>query len=138
MSSPTPFELVLRVEDADIDRQGHVNNLVYLRWAQDVATAHWQSFASKEDDETLLWVVMRHEIDYMAPALLGDELRIRTWIGKAKGLTFERHTEIVRAADEQTLARARTLWCPLSTRTGRPQRISASLRAQFSALEQGA
>jgi acyl-CoA thioester hydrolase len=135
MSSPIPFQLALHVEAADIDQQGHVNNLVYLRWVQDVATAHWQSFAAEEDQFALLWVVMRHEIDYMVPALLGDELLIRTWVGKASGLTFERHTEIVRAADEQKLARARTLWCPLSTRTGRPQRISARLRAQFSAMQ---
>jgi acyl-CoA thioester hydrolase len=100
MSSPISFELVLRVEAADIDRQGHVNNLVYLRWVQDVATAHWQVLASEEDQAALIWVVLRHEIDYMIAALSGDELRIRTRLGKASGLTFERHTEIVRAADE--------------------------------------
>lgn len=136
MSSPTSFELALRVEAADIDRQGHVNNLVYLRWVQDVATAHWQVLATEEDQATLIWVVLRHEIDYMVAALSGDELRIRTRLGKANGLTFERHTEIVRAADEQLLARARTLWCPLSTRTGRPQRLSPRLRALFSNTEQ--
>ena len=136
MQSPISFELALRVEAEDIDRQGHVNNLVYLRWVQDVATAHWQVLASEEDQATLIWVVLRHEIDYMVAALRGDELLVRTRLGKASGLTFERHTDIVRAADEQKLAKARTLWCPLSTRTGRPQRLSPRLRALFSNTEQ--
>ena len=124
---------MLRAEAADIDVMGHVNNTVYLRWVQDVAIAHWQAVASEEAQREIVWVVLRHEIDYKIPALLGDEVLVQTWVGTAKGLIFERHTRIVRAADQQVLAKARTLWCPLSTRTGRPQRVSEQLRSQFSA-----
>lgn len=126
------FQLALRAEPADIDMMGHVSNIVYLRWVQDVAIAHWQTLASEQDQKETLWVVLRHEIDYKMPALLGDAVLAQTWIGKASGLTFERHTKIVRATDQQLLAQARTLWCPISTKTGRPQRISARLRDQLS------
>ncbi len=122
-----------RVEAADIDIMGHASNIIYLRWVQEVAIAHWQAVASEEAQRETLWVVLRHEIDYKTPALLGDEVVVQTWIGTATGLTFERHTKMVRASDQQVLAQARTLWCPISTRTGRPQRVSQQLRSQFSA-----
>lgn len=133
-SSPAPaiFEIAVRVSERDIDGQDHVNNVVYLRWAQDVATAHWETLAPAESLTSVGWVVLRHEIDYKAPALLGDELRVRTWVGKLEGLSFERHTEIIRAADDKLLARARTMWCPINPETGRPKRVSAEVRAAFS------
>ncbi len=125
--------MLVRVVAADIDEMEHVNNTVYLRWVQDVATSHWRSVASAEAQAAFVWVVLRHEIDYKAPALLADEVLLRTWVGEASRLTFERHTQIMRRHDEQLLAQARTLWCPISTATGRPARVSADLRAQFSA-----
>ena len=120
------------MQPTDIDELDHVNNAVYLRWIQDVATAHWQAVASAEAQASVAWVVLRHEIDYKTPALAGDEVLLRTWVGEATRLTFERHTEIQRKRDLQLLSKARTLWCPISTRTGRPIRVTAELRAQFS------
>ena len=46
--SSTPFEMTVSVMPEDIDEQNHVNNTVYLRWVQEVATAHWQAIASSE------------------------------------------------------------------------------------------
>lgn len=125
--------MTVPVLPADIDGQNHVNNTVYLRWIQDVATAHWQSLASAEAQAAIGWVVLRHEIDYRSPASLGDEILLRTWVGKASRLKFERFTEIRRKIDnKQLLAEARTLWVPVDVRTGKPMRVSADLRAQFS------
>jgi acyl-CoA thioester hydrolase len=76
--------------------------------------------------------VLRHEIDYKTPATLRDEIALRTWVGKATRLTFERFTEIRRKDDGQLLSKARTLWCPINARTGRPMRVSEEVRAQFS------
>jgi acyl-CoA thioester hydrolase len=146
--------MTVPVLPADIDEQNHVNNTVYLRWIQDVATAHWKSLASAEAQAAIGWVVLRHEIDYRSPASLGDEILLRTWVGKASRLKFERFTEIRRksgrsdtessggdidlpqdgfaVANKQLLAEARTLWVPVDVRTGKPMRVSAELRAQFS------
>jgi acyl-CoA thioester hydrolase len=129
--SPTSYEISLQVQEHDIDRQGHVNNVVYLQWVQDVAIEHWVSIASPEEQAEVIWVVLRHEIDYKAASRLGDEILVRTWFGKSQGLTFERLTEITRA-DGQLLAKARTLWCPTNPQTGRPTRISSQIRALFS------
>ena len=127
-----PFEMTVSVLPDDIDEQNHVNNTVYLRWVQDVATAHWRAVASLAAQENIAWVVLRHEVDYKAPAILDDEIVLRTWVGKATRLTFERFTEIRRNRDGWLLSKARTLWCPINAHTGRPMRVSAEVRAQFS------
>lgn len=126
------YEQTLRVQSSDLDELAHVNNVVYLRWVQDIATAHWLALAPADARESVAWVARRHEIDYLAPAVLDDELILRTWVGEAQGLTFERFTEI-RRADGHVLARARTLWVPVDRATGRPRRVSADVRALFSA-----
>jgi acyl-CoA thioester hydrolase len=127
-----PFEMTVFVLPGDIDEQNHVNNTVYLRWVQDIATAHWQAVASPEVQERIGWVVLRHEIDYKSPAGVGDKILLRTWVGKATRLTFERFTEIRRNGEEQLLSNARTLWCPVNAQTGRPTRVPPEVRAQFS------
>ena len=146
--------MTVPVLSTDIDEQKHVNNTVYLRWVQDVATAHWKSIASVEAQAAIGWVVLRHEIDYRLPASLADEIVLRTWVGQASRLKFERFTEIRRksgrsdaessggdidppkdgfsVANMQLLAEGRTLWVPIDVRTGKPTRVSAELRAQFS------
>jgi acyl-CoA thioester hydrolase len=126
------FEMTVPVLPGDIDEQKHVNNTVYLWWVQDVATAHWRALASPEAQEAIGWVVLRHEIDYKAPACLGDEILLRTWVGQATRVTFERFTEIRRKIDDILLSQARTLWCPIDAGTGRPIRVSAEVRNQFS------
>ena len=130
--SCSPFEMTVSVLPGDIDGQNHVNNTVYLRWVQEVATAHWQAVASPEAQKNIGWVVLRHEIDYKTPAALGDKIVLRTWVGNATRLTFERFTEIRRNGDGQLLSKARTLWCPINARTARPMRVPAEVRAQFS------
>ena len=130
--SSARFEMIIPVLPGDIDEQNHVNNTVYLRWVQDIATAHWRAVASPKAQETIGWVVLRHEIDYKGPATLGDEMMLRTWVGKATRLTFERFTEIRRNRDGRLLSEARTLWCPIEAQTGRPVRVSEEVRSQFS------
>jgi acyl-CoA thioester hydrolase len=130
--SGASFQMVVSVSPRDIDEQNHVNNTVYLRWVQQVAAGHWRAVASLPVQQKIAWVVLRHEIDYQAPADPGDEILLRTWVGKATRLTFERFTEIRRTANGRLLAKARTLWCPVNARTAKPTRVPEEVRAQFS------
>jgi len=129
---PAIFEMTVPVRSTDIDEQNHVNNTVYLRWIQDVATTHWKSLASAQSQAAIGWIVLRHEIDYKTPASLGDEIILRTWVGQASRLKFERFTEIRRKIDNRLLAQGRAVWVPIDVRTGKPTRVSAELRSQFS------
>ena len=128
---PVRFERVFPVTPADIDDLGHVNNVVYVRWVQEVAAAHWAAATTAAERAGVGWVVLRHEIDYKHPARAGDEVVVCTWVGPPAAATFERHTEIFRAADRRVLARARSLWCPINPQTGRVQRIDPTFHDRF-------
>jgi acyl-CoA thioester hydrolase len=114
-----------------IDELGHVNNAVWVQWIQQVATTHWYAVAAPEYRDAYVWVVIRHEIDYLSPALVGDQVTARTWVGDApKGARFDRFMEFT-AADGKTLVKARTTWAMLDKATGRPQRITTAIVAPF-------
>lgn len=135
------FSLEVRAEAADIDELDHVSNLVYVRWVQQAATSH--SAAIGWDFEAYrrlgaVFVVRRHEIDYLRSAVLGDRIVLRTWVDSWKAVSSVRMTSIVRldgpgdAPEGGTeLARARTTWALVSTDTGRPVRIPDDLRERF-------
>jgi len=131
--SPATYVLRVRVGAGDLDALNHVNNVVYAGWVQDAATAHWEALTTPEIRAEVAWVLLRHELDYLRAAVLDDEVCIRTTVGHLEGLTFERLTEIVHVGEDRPLVRSRTLWCPIDARTGRPKRVSAALRALFSA-----
>jgi acyl-CoA thioester hydrolase len=124
-------ELKFKVRPEEIDGLGHVNNVVYLAWIQDAATDHWTSVASPEQVAQTVWVVVRHEIDYERPAHAGDDIVVRTWVGEATSTTWDRHTEIYRKRDDQLLARAKSVYCPLNARSMRPRRLNEALREPF-------
>jgi acyl-CoA thioester hydrolase len=117
------------VSPADIDDLSHVNNVVYLRWVQEVATAHWKSVAAAADIERLAWVVTRHELDYKAAAFLGDALTGKTWVGATTAITCERFVEIRRTRDDRLLAASRSIWVPVDRATGKLRRIEESVLA---------
>ena len=127
--------MTIAVEPADIDGLSHVNNVVYLRWVQDIAVAHWRTVATAADQEKYLWIIVRHEIDYKQPARLGDVIVAKTWVGAATRIKFDRHTEMRRASDGILLANARTVWCPIDAQTGKVVSVSAEVRACFSVGE---
>ena len=135
MTPTDRFELPLAILSGDIDELGHVNNVVYLRWAQEVAIAHWRAASTAEQQATIAWVALRHEIDYKHPALPKDEIVASTWVGTAEAVRFERFVEILRSSDRKLLAATRTLWCPISRATGRVIRVDDEVRRVFSRSE---
>jgi hypothetical protein len=76
------FVVPLEVRPEHIDANGHVNNVVYVGWLQDVGTAHWNARFDAETRARCSWVALRHEIDYLraiAPGATG--IVARTWVG---------------------------------------------------------
>ena len=123
------FSHSFRASADDIDEQGHVNNVAYLRWIQDVAVAHWLHSASDEQVKRFTWVTIRHEIDYKKQGFENDEINVTTWVGEWSKVTCERFTEIHRGQD--LLAKGRTIWCMLDRETNRPARISPEMTERF-------
>ncbi|GLR46620.1 acyl-CoA thioesterase [Sphingomonas astaxanthinifaciens] len=130
MTTPS-FTLELTALPEHIDELGHVNNAVWVQWIQTVATSHWYAMADPAYRDAYVWVVIRHEIDYLRPAFEGDVVTGRTWVGDApKGARFDRFMEFT-GKDGKTLVRARTTWAMLDKESGRPQRITTEIVAPF-------
>lgn len=123
------FSRVQTVSAEDIDEQGHVNNVAYLRFVQNVAVAHWLAASTEEQREKFTWFVTRHEIDYKKPAFENEEITLLTWVGEAKTATCERFTEIRRG--ETLLVEARSVWCLIDRETSRPARLTSELKELF-------
>ena len=117
--------------EEDIDELGHVNNAVWVRWIQDVATAHWYAMAPAAHRDAYVWVVVRHEIDYLRAVLLGETVIGRTWVPEPpRGARFDRHVEF-QADDGKVRVRAKTTWAVLDKATGRPLRVPPEVAAAF-------
>jgi len=122
------------VDAADIDELGHVNNIVYLRYAQDIATAHWRARASADMVAAYVWVVMRHEVDYRTALELGDEVEVRTWVdSEARGPFWARFVDIYKVGAEKPAAQIKSNWCLLDARTRRIKRVPQDIIARFGA-----
>ena len=123
------FETNYTVVTSNIDELNHVNNVVYLQWIQDIANLHWNELKQGVDTAAYVWVVIRHEIDYLNQALLGDTLLATTWVGKTAGLKSIRHVEFYR--NNKLLVKAQTTFCLLHAKSFKPMRITDEILAML-------
>jgi acyl-CoA thioester hydrolase len=131
---PRIYTRTLTVPPETIDALGHVNNLEYVRWMQDVATEHSAAQGWPLERYVALgagWFVRRHSIDYLRPAFAGETLRLVTWVAAFERTSSPRKYLFFRAADQGIVARAETLWVFVNFGTGAPVRIPADLRSAF-------
>lgn len=132
------FEHTIVVGDEDIDELGHASNIAYVKWVQDVAVLHSTAVGFDVDAYRrmgAIFVIKRHEVDYLRSAMKGDRLRLRTFIATVNAASCRRSTEIVRESDEITLAKAETQWVFIDIVTGRPRRIEDEVRTAFLGAE---
>ncbi|KIG17398.1 4-hydroxybenzoyl-CoA thioesterase domain protein [Enhygromyxa salina] len=126
------FELTRTVAPADIDQLGHVGNLEYLGWLLEAAEAHSAAVGltwARYQELGGVFVVRRHEFDYLAAALEGDRLRVRTWISSTARASSTRKYEIHR--DATCVLRGVTTWAFIRLDTGRPCRIPEPVLSAF-------
>jgi acyl-CoA thioester hydrolase len=127
----TPFTRIFTAQPDDIDELGHVNNAVWVRWIQDMATSHWQAVAAPEHIDAYFWVVTRHEIDYRGNVGPGQSVTANTWIeSEPKGAQFDRRVDFVDAAGK-VIVRANTTWAMIDKATGRLVRVRPEVSAPF-------
>ena len=121
MEKLNKFNFTLTVNNDDIDNLNHVNNIRYIEWVLMAAQKHWNVITNSNLKDEVVWVVLRHEIDYLASAKLHDKIIINTWIGDSYGVKSERFVEIYN--ENKMLVKAKTIWCMLDEKTMKPIRI---------------
>lgn len=116
----------IKVSKEDIDDLNHVNNAVYVHWMDEVARNHW-SFLTRENPlNEYVWVVKKHEIEYIKEVLLGDEITAKTWVGETKGFTSIRHIDFFK--QDILVASSKTTWVMLNAKTFKPARIRENVQ----------
>ncbi len=123
------FQHSFRVEAQHIDELNHVNNIIYLQWVQEIAYLHWDDLASEEMKDAHVWMVLRHEIDYLGQAYLNDEIVVYTWIDETLGVKSTRIVETY--CKGNIVAKSKTTFCFLDKKTLKPKRISKDILKLF-------
>jgi acyl-CoA thioester hydrolase len=122
----------LIIPRSSIDENGHVNNVAYVQWMQDIAVEHYSSIGgvtAQGPDAT--WVVREHRIEYLLPAFAGEKIEIRTWVENIRRVRSLRKYEFVRNADGKVLVRGETDWVFVELKTGRPLAIPEEVSRVF-------
>lgn len=138
---PRIFVDRLTIGADSIDMNGHVNNQEYVRWMQDVATAH-----SGEQGWTMerylaagmTWVIRSHFIEYLRPAFKNDDLLVATWVAGMEAQSSPRRYRFVRARDGKTLVEAETRWVFCDLQSGRPRDIPTEVASAFALVTDAA
>jgi acyl-CoA thioester hydrolase len=120
---PLVFTVRWPVRGYELDSRGHVNNVVYLSWAEEVATAHAEAAGYGRDWSASRgggWVIRHTDITYHQPAVYGDEVELTVKVELVKGARGVRRTSIRRVADGLLLAEVLTEWVWVRLSDGRP------------------
>ena len=129
--SPTYSKTII-IPQSSIDENGHVNNVAYVQWMQDIAVEHYASIGGiQAQGPDATWVVRGHKIEYFLPAFTGEEIEIRTWVENIQRVRSLRKYEFVRKADGKTLVKGETDWVFVDVKSGRPLAIPQEVSDVF-------
>lgn len=121
--SPSYSKVIVIPPDA-IDENGHVNNVTYVQWMQDIAVEHYASIGGIEaQGPEATWVVREHKVEYLLPAFAGEEIEVRTWVENIRRVRSLRRYEFVRKVDGKMLVKGETDWVFVDVKTGGPRAV---------------
>ena len=129
------YRHAVAIDPADIDHMGHVNNSVYLKWVQDAVVDYWQSVAPADAVASHLWVALKHEISYLKPTFLTDNVVAEVIAEKVEGARAYFTTVVKRGQD--VLSEVKSTWCCLDATSLRPARLARDVIARFVSAETG-
>lgn len=130
----TIFDLKIQVQPQHIDVLGHVNNVTYIQWMQDVAAVHIEMLGLGLTQYLELkhaMVAVEHHVQYRKAALEGEEIILRTWLDDINALYSFRQYAFYRPKDQSVLFVGNTKWACIEIATGRPKRMSPSFTQAY-------
>lgn len=126
------YTKTITIAPTTIDENGHVNNVTYVQWMQDIAVEHYSSIGGiKAQGPDATWVVREHKIEYLLPAFAGEEIEIRTWVENIRRVRSLRKYEFVRKADGKILVKGETDWVFMDVKTGSPRAVPEGVSKIF-------
>ena len=132
MPISSTYSKIIIIPQSAIDENGHVNNVTYVQWMQDIAVEHYASIGGIESQgPDATWVVRSHRVEYFLPAFIGEEIEIRTWVENIQRVRSLRMYEFVRKADGKMLVKGETDWVFVNGKSGRPLAIPEAVLNVF-------
>ena len=127
------YSKTIAVPQSAIDENGHVNNVTYVQWMQDIAVDHYTAIGGVGPTQRVgaTWVARSHLIEYFLPAFAGEEIEVRTWIENYRRVRSLRKYEFVRVSDGKLLVKGETDWVFVDASTGNPRAISEEVIRVF-------
>ena len=123
------YHKTIIVKDEHLDTLNHVNNVIFLQWAQEVAEEHWSKTSTTAINDKYYWVVLNHYIEYKDQALHGDQITARTYVERNDGIRSNRIVEFLK--DNKILVATKTTWCLMDRKKHRPTRIPVEIKEMF-------
>jgi acyl-CoA thioester hydrolase len=116
-----------------LDQNGHVNNVVYVQWMQDVAILHSESTGGTQAMLSTggTWFVRSHNIEYLTPAFAADRVILQTWVVDFRRARSLRRYRFIRKNDNVLLAKGETEWVFVDIKSGRPRMIPCEVKGTF-------
>lgn len=124
------------VPTSAIDENGHLNNVTYVQWMQEVAIAHANHTTCTRETNAVgaTWVIRSHRIDYLKPTFEGEQIAVFTWIANIRKVRSQRKYCFFRPADQTVLATGKTDWIFVNAQTGRPMSIPQTVADAFEVI----
>lgn len=135
MPISSTYSKTFLIPSSAIDENGHVNNVWYVQWMQDIAVEHYEAIGGVNPMQLIgaTWVVREHRVEYFLPAFEGEEIEIRTWVENVRRVRSLRRYEFIRRSDGRTLVKGETDWVFVDAKTGAPRAIPEDVSRVFSA-----
>jgi acyl-CoA thioester hydrolase len=126
------YSKTFSIPQTAIDENGHVNNVAYVQWMQDIAVEHYSSIGGiTAQGQDATWVVREHKVEYLLPAFAGEEIEIRTWVENIRRVRSLRRYEFIRKTDGKLLVKGETDWIFVDIKTGAPRAIPEKVSKVF-------
>jgi acyl-CoA thioester hydrolase len=129
------YSKTITIPQSAIDENGHVNNVAYVQWMQDIAVEHYTAIGGISPTQHIgaTWVVREHKIEYHLPAFVNEEIEVRTWVENIRRVRSLRKYEFVRKSDGKILVKGETDWVFVDAKTGAPRPIPETVIKVFTA-----
>lgn len=131
MIRPLSVDLPISVRTYDIDSAGHVSNIVYIRWLEDLRLELFEKHFSLQAfvQENITLVLASTHIEYKRSICLFDRVTAQMWVDSLTNATIKLKAEFY--VDGTLTTEAWHIAVFVDLRTMKPRRVPEIVQTKF-------